>query len=115
MAKFEDKNLFMMCEVLNTAALTELQHSDGSGRHVCYGFIFLGAVFIASALDRKWRNPMRSESISQDDGETTYVVLLQGINVGGHSRLPMTALRDILTADWGFPTCVRTYKAAMPC
>ncbi len=50
---------------------------------------------------------MGSESISGDDEGTPYVLLLQGINVGGHSRLPMTVLRDILTG-LGFSQA-RTY------
>lgn len=50
---------------------------------------------------------MGSESISPNDEGTTYALLLQGINVGGHSRLPMTVLRDILTR-LGFSD-VRTY------
>ena len=50
---------------------------------------------------------MRSESISRDDEGTTYALLLQGINVGGHSLLPMAVLRDILTG-LGFSD-VRTY------
>lgn len=40
---------------------------------------------------------MKTESIRPGDEWTTYALLLQGINVGGHSLLPMTVLRDILT------------------
>ena len=50
---------------------------------------------------------MRTESISLDDERTTYALLLQGINVGGHSPLPMTVLRNILRG-LGFSD-VRTY------
>lgn len=50
---------------------------------------------------------MRSGSVSRPDEEITYAVLLQGVNVGGHSRLPMTLLRDVLTG-LGFSD-VRTY------
>ena len=45
--------------------------------------------------------------ISPDDERITYALLLPGINVGGHSLLPMTVLRDILIG-LGFSD-VRTY------
>ena len=51
---------------------------------------------------------MGSESMSRDDEKTPYALLLQGINVGGHSRLSMTVLRDILRGLGFFE--VRTYK-----
>lgn len=38
---------------------------------------------------------------------TTWIVLLRGVNVGGHRRLPMAALRELL-AEVGFGN-VRTY------
>lgn len=50
---------------------------------------------------------MRIEPMSPDDERTTYALLLQGINVGGHSPLSMTVLSDILTR-LGFSD-VRTY------
>ena len=37
----------------------------------------------------------------------TYIVLLKGINVGGHKKVPMAELRELLTSD-GFIN-VRTY------
>jgi uncharacterized protein (DUF1697 family) len=41
---------------------------------------------------------------------TRYVALLRGINVGGHRKVPMVALRD-LAAELGFED-VRTYVAS---
>ena len=38
---------------------------------------------------------------------TTWIVLLRGVNVGGHRKLPMAALRELL-AEVGFEN-VRTY------
>ncbi len=38
---------------------------------------------------------------------TTYIVLLKGINVGGHKKMPMADLRDLLTKS-GFEN-VKTY------
>ena len=37
----------------------------------------------------------------------TYVALLRGINVGGHKKVPMAELRELLT-NTGL-LCVRTY------
>ncbi|MEW1859137.1 DUF1697 domain-containing protein [Streptomyces sp. NPDC088194] len=44
---------------------------------------------------------------SADPPATSYVALLRGINVGGHSRVPMETLRGLLTDMGG--TAVRTY------
>ena len=50
---------------------------------------------------------MINEPRPRSDEEMTCAILLQGVNVGGHSPLPMTVFRDILTG-LGFSN-VRTY------
>ena len=39
----------------------------------------------------------------------TYIALLKGINVGGHKKVPMAELRELLT-NAGFQKCTDLYS-----